>query len=124
MLLLQVHTKKTLPDKLLELLSDTSITFVGRAIAGDIAKIAKDFSNAANIKQIVKRLDLGIMARARDVVQSGVLGLECLVECVLNEKLFKVPSAGLSWWSASQLSPEQINYSALDVIKALEGFLS
>jgi len=62
------------------------------------------------------------MACARDVVQSGVVGLECLVECVLNEKLSKVPSVGLSRWSGSQLSSEQINHSALDVIKALEGF--
>ena len=66
------------------------------------------------------------MARARDVVQSGVVGLECLVECALNEKPSKVPSVRLSRWSVSQLSPEQINYSALDVIKvkALKVFLS
>jgi hypothetical protein len=121
-LLLQVYNKKTLPDRLLELLTDTSITFVGRAIAGDMAKIGRDFSNASNIKQIVKTLDLGIMARARDVVQSGTVGLECLVERVLNEKLSKVPSVRLSRWSVSQLSDEQINYSALDVIKALEVF--
>ena len=71
-------------------------------------------------------LDLGIMARAHDVVQSGVVGLECLVERVLNEKPSKVPSVRLSRWSVSQLSPEQINYSALDVIKvkALNVFLS
>jgi hypothetical protein len=93
---------------------------VGRAIAGDVAKIARDFSNAAHIKQIVKTLDLGIMVHARDVVQSGVVGLECLVECVLKEKLSKVPSVRISRWSVSQLSPEQIYYSALDVIKALE----
>jgi hypothetical protein len=42
-LLLQVHNKKTLPDRLLELLSNTTITFVGHAIAGDVAKIARDF---------------------------------------------------------------------------------
>ena len=123
-LLLQVHNKKTLPDRLLELLSDTSITFVGRAIAGDVSKIARDFSNATNIKQIVKTLDLGVMARERDVVRSGVLGLECLVERVLNEKLTKDPSVRLSRWSVSQLSTEQINYSALDVIKGLEVFFT
>ena len=50
-----------------------------------MAKIGRDFSNATNIKQIVKTLDLGVMARARDVVQSGTVGLECLVERVLNE---------------------------------------
>jgi ribonuclease D len=60
------------------------------------------------------------MARACDVVQSGIVGLECLVEHVLNEKLLKIPTMCLSWWSAGQLSTEQINYSALDVIKALE----
>jgi hypothetical protein len=119
-LLLQVHNKKTLPDRLLELLSNTTITFVGRAVAGDVAKIARDFSNAAHMKQIVKTLDLGIVARARDVVQSSVVGLECLVECALKEKLSKVPSVHISQWSVSQLSPKQINYSALDVIKALE----
>jgi hypothetical protein len=83
-------------------------------------KIAREFSNATNIKQIVKTLDLGIMARARDVVQSGIVGLECLGERVLNEKLSKIPTVRLSRWSAGQLSTEQINYSALDVIKALE----
>ena len=62
------------------------------------------------------------MARAQDVVQSGTVGLECLVEHVLNEKLTKEPSVRLSCWSVAQLSPEQINYSALDVIKALEVF--
>ena len=65
-------------------------------------------------------LDLGIMARARDVVQSGVVGLECLKERVLNEKLLIMPSVHLSWWSSGQLSTKRINYSALDVIKALE----
>jgi ribonuclease D len=60
------------------------------------------------------------MVRARDVVQSGVVGLECLVECVLKVKLSKVPSVHISQWSVSQLSPKQINYSALGVIKALE----
>ena len=117
-LLLQVHNKIKLPDRLLELLSDTSITFVGRAIRGDIAKIARDFSNATHIK--LRTLDLGRMAREQDVVPSGVVGLDVIVECVLNEKLSKTPSVRLSRWSVSQLSSEQINYSALDVIKALE----
>jgi hypothetical protein len=87
---------------------------------GDVSKIARDFSNVTNIKQIVKTLDLGIMAHKQDAVQGDFVGPECLVEGVLNEKLSKVPSVHLSWWSVSQLSPKQINYSALDVIKALE----
>ena len=33
-----------------------------------------------------------------------------------------MPSVCLSWWSAGQLSTEQINYSALDVIKSLKGY--
>ncbi len=68
----------------------------------------------------MKTLDLGITACARDVVQSGIVGLEYLVERVLNEKLLKIPTLRLSRWSACQLSTVQINYSALDVIKALE----
>jgi len=117
-LLLQVHNKRNLPDRLVELLSGASITFVGRAIRGDIAKIARDFSNSSHIK--VTTLDLGKMARERDVVPSGVVGLEGLVKNVLNEKLSKTPSVRLSRWSVSQLSSEQINDIALDVIKALE----
>jgi hypothetical protein len=74
---------------------------VGHPIVGDVAKIARDFSNAAHIKQIVNMLDLGIMALAWDVVQSDAVGLECLVECVLQEKLSKVPSVCISWWSIS-----------------------
>ena len=118
-LVIQVHGKKTLPERILALLADPEITFTGRAIGGDLAKIARDFKCESQTRG-AKAIDLGPMARARDVVQSGVVSLERLVEATLKEQLSKAPSVRLSKWSASRLTDDQAKYAALDAIKTLE----
>ena len=118
-LILQVHKRKSLPERLLALLADPDITFTGRAIGGDFKKIARDFNCETQTRR-AKTIDLGMMARVRDVVTSGVVSLEHLVEVTLGQRLSKAPAVRLSKWSANQLSDEQIAYAALDVIKALE----
>jgi hypothetical protein len=118
-LLLQVHGKQKLPERLLALLADTNITFVGRQIGGDISKIRQDFCNAKALQ--VNTIDLGTMAHARGAVPSSRFGLEHLVRVVLSEQLDKTKDVRVSdKWSSSELSPEQVKYSALDVIKGLE----
>ena len=82
-LILQVGSRKLLPDRLVALFADPAITFVGRMVGGDVKKIAKDFNQ--NLMRFTKILDLGKMARKRDVVQSGVVTLDRLVEVTLKE---------------------------------------
>ena len=118
-LLLQVHGKQNLPERLLALLADPNISFVGRQIGGDISKIRRDFRNAKALQ--VKTIDLGTMAHARGAVPSSRFGLEHLVKVVLSEQLDKTTDVRVSdKWSSPELSPEQVKYSALDVIKGLE----
>ena len=120
-LVLQVSGKARLPDRLLALLADPAITFVGRQINGDLSKIATDF-NCEQIRN-TRRLELGSMARARDVVQNGAVGLDKLVQATLGERLSKAPEVRCSNWSATNLTEEQQQYAALDVIKAHEVYL-
>jgi len=120
-LVLHVHGKKQLPLRLAALLAGPTIIFTGRCIASDIAKIAKDFNCETSIR-LLKHVDLGPMARARDVVKTGVVALDTLVKVTLKEHLKKSPSVRLSTWSAPKLTHEQAKYAALDVIKALEVF--
>ena len=54
------------------------------------------------------------------MVQEGTVGMGYLVECVLNEKLDKSAPVRLSKWSKKDLSPQQMDYAALDVLKPLE----
>lgn len=63
-LVLQVHGKKTLPERLLSLFADPEVAFVGRAIGGDLKKMAKDFNCEAQTRHI-KPIDLDRMARKR-----------------------------------------------------------
>ena len=112
--------KKKLNIFLLELLSDQSITFVGRRIKGDMTRIAKDFNCAQKLIN-VNVVDIGTMARARYVVKSTGPKLAHLVAVVLEEELDKVSGVRISdKWSARQLSNDHIKYGALDVIQGLE----
>ncbi len=120
-LVIQVYGLKKLPDRLLALFRDTSITFTGRMIGGDLSKIGRDF-NIGSIMSKVKRLDIGPLARARDVVRNGTASLQQIVRATLKEDLDK--SVRLSKWSAKILTDEQKYYAALDVIKALEVYFS
>ena len=118
-LVLRVHACQKLPERLAALFADPTLTFTGRGIGGDLKKIARDFDCAALMGK-VNFVELGTMARTRDVVKSGVVGLDVLVKVVLKQRLNKAPSVRLSRWSGATLSPAQLSYAALDVIKALE----
>jgi hypothetical protein len=119
-LLLQTYGDKQLNNNLLQLLADQRITFVGRGINGDMARLARDFDCAQKLKH-VNIVDIGAMACARNVVSSAAPQLAHLVEILLQEDLDKTSGVRVSdKWSAKQLSSEQIQYGALDVIKGLE----
>ena len=58
----------------------------------------------------------------RDVVASGVVALDRLVEVCLGVRLEKDPEIRLCVWSASTLTPKQLAYAALDAEYSLRVF--
>ena len=81
-LVLRVYGHRQLPRELCSLLTDPRITFVGRGIAGDLAKISRDFNFQHAPRHV---LDLGTMARKRDVVRSANASLDLMVDLVLQQ---------------------------------------
>lgn len=59
-----------LSNNLKAFFEDDSFTFIGRLVGGDLAKIGKDFRNEITLAK-VKRIDIGTMARERNVVNNG-----------------------------------------------------
>ena len=120
--LLRLHKCQSLPERLKNFLLGPT-TFVGSKVSGDIKKVGKDFKCQKSMEK-VKLVDLGKFARTRDVVQSGVVGLDALVKICLNETMSKDPEIRVSnKWEDAQLSHEQQKYAALDGIKSLEVYL-
>ena len=114
----QVSTlKKVLPTRLVHLLQDPLITYVGRQVGGDVSKLEKDFN--LNLSKVVTA-ELGKMARTRGCVGTGTTSLAALVKVVLKEELRKNELIRCGSWSSPKLSDEQKQYAALDVTKALD----
>jgi hypothetical protein len=111
-------------DSLHDLLVSDGIIITGRAVGGDLKKIANDMIWTPQQKQSLELLsvvDLGTMVRQRDVVKSGNVSLQDLVRVTLNEHLDKqLQISSTTSWSAKVLSPAQERYDTLDSIKSLE----
>ena len=118
-LVIQLRGARELPRHLLALLLDAKLKFVGRGISADLKKLGRDF-RCSRATERVKFAELGTMARRRDVVQSGVVGLDLLVEVCLGQHLSKAPEVRLSKWTVPALSDAQAEYAALDVLKSLD----
>ena len=118
-MLLHVSGLTKLPDRLHSFIADSGYLFAGRAVANDIKRLAKDYS-APTLVQHAKTVDLGLLARKRDVVKNGTAGLEKLVELTLKLRMSKEPAVRCSVWSKMPLSEAQQEYAALDAILSLE----
>ena len=117
-LVVQLVDKEKLPTSLVSLFADPTLLFVGRCVQGDISRIGRDFK-CTGLMSKVKTIDLGKLARTRDVVQNGTVSLQKLCGVVLGLQLPKLASVRLSRWSARTLSDEQVKYAALDAIVGL-----
>lgn len=124
-ILLRVNKLLVLPQPLLDLLSDKSITMVGVNLGGDLAKVGRDFSNANMAPRRQNTIELATLARATGVVKTatGAVSLARIVEAVLGEKLNKDPALRQSQWESDLLDGVQTSYAALDAIKSLEAYL-
>src|SRR5882762_8366201 len=113
--LLRVHNLQKLPASLEVILNSSRILKIGRNVGGDFAKLARDFTIAVPQKRNNSRegvVELGAMAKSRNVVSSGNASLAAITAVTLNKNLSKDPR--ISEWSAPELSDEQKDYAALD----------
>lgn len=117
-LVLQCHKWRTLPPQVTLLLMRVR-AIVGVDAGGDVAKLVRHFDlnneDGAKLKKNV--LNLGKYSRERGAVPSGRVTLEDLTKVVLHESLEK--NLQTSDWSAGRLSPEQVQYAALDAMVSL-----
>jgi len=117
-LLIHLRNMRLLPRALKRLFTDPTFTFVGRCVGADISRIGKDFS-CAPIMKTVKTIDLGTLARTRDVVQSGTVSLEKLCATVLKQQLPKPADVRQSEWCQAKLTARKQQYAARDAAVGL-----
>lgn len=116
-----VASRVRLPERLLALFEDELVAFAGVNIKADLKKVGKDFNCLETATAARGRaIELGVMARKRDVVKGGGCGLKELVARVLNQKMEKATADTFSKWTQPHLTGRQKKYAALDVIKAWE----
>ncbi|CAJ1958310.1 unnamed protein product [Cylindrotheca closterium] len=120
--LLRLHKFPSLPHRLLAFLVGGT-KFVGNYVGGDIKRLGRDYHCEDEMKK-VSVVNLGRYARDRDVVQSGTVRLDALVQICLGETMQKQASVRVSSkWEQPSLSQDQKKYAALDGIKSLEVYL-
>jgi hypothetical protein len=120
-LLMRFRTSRKLPSRLRALFEDENAVFIGVKVNGDLKNIGRDFKCASLMHKVCKRsIELGMMARRRDVVPSGNVGMKELVSVVLNQQLRKEDSDRFSNWERRELTTQQVHYATLDVTKPLE----
>ena len=103
--------KSKLPEALLSLFRDETITFAGVNIKGDLNRLSRDFDD---VRAILERraganlVDLGEEAARRAVVPSRSVGLQKLLEVLFKKKLLKSSAALFSNWSTTSPTEPQI----------------
>ena len=106
---LSAMSGRQLPPALRALLEDAAVVKAGVGILNDGIKLRRDFGVRCN-----GLLDLSKLAGA--VLPDGARcwSLAGLCERVLQRRMPKASSLRLSDWEATRLSPEQIEYAAID----------
>lgn len=112
-LILHLSRFRTMPSQLRILLGDVTVTKVGKNIGGDKAKLLSSYG-----LKVLSTLELGRLAKDRQLVADGVVGLAALTEALLKCSLDKGELVRFSDWSRP-LSEEQLQYAALDAFASL-----
>ena len=94
-LLLGLRGNQTLPRAILALLEDPTLTFIGRDVGGDLAKLGRDFNCAASVIH-ARKVELDTMAKERGVATGRQHTLARLAELTLRISLDKDPTVHMS----------------------------
>ncbi|KAH8068402.1 hypothetical protein BXZ70DRAFT_1069038 [Cristinia sonorae] len=114
-----------LPAQLLSVLRSPRIKKVGVQVSADMARLFRDcgFSAACGDAPFVGAVNLGPLAKSRNAVSRGNLGLADLTATILKRFLPKDPTIRISRsWENATLSADQIEYAALDAFASWSVF--
>ena len=92
--LFRIFLLKQLPSSLCVILNSPQIIKIGCGVGGDLAKLAKDFSNFKLPKKAKKEsypfaIELGALAKAKNVVTTGTASLAQITAETLHQNLSK-----------------------------------
>ena len=109
---LVIQLKGSVSPSIVALLLDERLTFVGRSVGGDLKRLGNDYAmrsttNKANV------IELGRMARERDVVPIGNVSLERLVEVCFGKRLSKAPGVRMTRTAAAVVGAAAAPWKAL-----------
>ncbi|KAF5342768.1 hypothetical protein D9758_017029 [Tetrapyrgos nigripes] len=120
--LLCVYLLDKLPGSLKTILMSDHLIKIGRNIAADFSKLARDFKEFELPRKIGNQyqgtVELGSLAKQKQVTSDANTSLSNLVAAVLRKNLSKEMRS--SEWGSAILTQEQIQYAALDAWVALE----
>ncbi len=112
----------TLPRALWVIISSNRVIKIGRNIGPDLKKLARDFPGsvlpAYKHKRLEGTIELGAFAKSRNVVANATASLSAITAAALHLHLSK--ESRTTEWGAPQLTPEQVQYAALDAWVGLE----
>ncbi|KAL0142930.1 hypothetical protein V8B55DRAFT_1560346 [Mucor lusitanicus] len=97
----------TLPKELVDVLVNVDITKVGRSVGVDFSRLNNRFGIEFKTK-----LELGSFCSARQLISNGTMSLSDISLSVLGAPLDKGPQR--SPWNMDDLSPDLLNYAAID----------
>lgn len=101
-------------------IEDPAIVMAGRAVSGDVSKLARDYNPAMKTKKCeVSTLELGSLCRLAGLVKSGRAGLAELCAAVLHQRLPKPQDLRIGQWD-QPLSDEQKKYAANDALVSMQ----
>lgn len=116
--LIRICKMKSLNQQLSEILENSAIIKIGKNVGGDIRKIWRDFNYPMYLKYQKKKIpgvvELGSLARAANLVETGRASLDQICRAALKVRLMKDDITRLSNWESATLSNAQIDYAAID----------
>jgi len=115
--LFRTHTFTTItfPEKLKEILESRKVMKIGRQIGGDLKKFSQ-----YGIVGCTNELDIGTFCYDKERAARRNYSLQKICGEVLSLNLIKPDSIRKSNWEMNVLSPEHIEYAAIDAFVSLE----
>ena len=107
-----------MPSALQSFLQNPQILKAGRNVSQDLKRLQKECNSQI---QFVGAVELAKLAKARDVISDACAGLADICAAVLHAHLDKsTPLRVRLDWDNDVLSPEQLQYAALDAWASLQ----
>ena len=108
---ISLHELRRIPQTLRVLLADQTVAKVGKSIDGDVKRLFTDYK-----LEVKGAIDLAWRAKELGLVKDARIGFDAMCRKFLGRSLSGKTDIRLSDWSQTPLSPQQLEYAALDAL--------